>query len=195
MGRSVVVAVSGASVAAPPSELSHAANLQTVTLRAPSAALLDSVLAGPSRPSQRLYADGVGVVDESFRKSREYAIPTSMQPFVLDVYEHVRKYADRWALRPSEPLAYNAAVLLYTPGCFLHEHDDYTHATQRRFTSVLFLNDSYEGGEICFPKQGLVLKPKAGTLLLFPARSDHPHSVKEVLSGRRAVMQSFWGLQ
>lgn len=51
------------------------------------------------------------------------------------------------------------------------------------FTTVTYLNDQYGGGEIDFPDHGISIKPRAGSLIMFPA--SFIHQVKPVLSGVR----------
>lgn len=53
------------------------------------------------------------------------------------------------------------------------------------FTIVLYLNDNYEGGEIVFPNHNVQIKPKAGSLVMFPATSDFVHLVNPIVSGNR----------
>ncbi len=50
---------------------------------------------------------------------------------------------------------------------------------------LLYLNNSYEGGEIEFPLQGLKMKPDPGTFIFFEGTEEVPHLVNEVKSGRR----------
>ena len=51
------------------------------------------------------------------------------------------------------------------------------------FTTVTYLNDQYGGGEIDFPDHGISIKPRDGSLIMFPA--SFIHQVKPVLSGVR----------
>jgi hypothetical protein len=53
------------------------------------------------------------------------------------------------------------------------------------FTMVLYLNDDYEGGEINFPNHNVMIKPRAGSLVMFPATSEFVHEVKPIVSGVR----------
>jgi predicted 2-oxoglutarate/Fe(II)-dependent dioxygenase YbiX len=53
-------------------------------------------------------------------------------------------------------------------------------------SGLMYPNDNYEGGQINFPEYGIFLKPKAGTLVLFP--STYPHEVTHVTSGVRYTM-------
>jgi len=62
----------------------------------------------------------------------------------------------------------------------------------RKFGCVLYLNDDYEGGEIYFPNQDIELKPKPNTLIFFPGTLEFLHAVREVTSGVRYTLTSFW---
>lgn len=62
----------------------------------------------------------------------------------------------------------------------------------RQWTSLLYLNDNYEGGQVYFPQHGLepVLKP--GTLLLFVGDLDNLHGVREITKGTRYTLSGFY---
>jgi hypothetical protein len=60
-----------------------------------------------------------------------------------------------------------------------------THWEPRTLKAMLFLTDSYKGGELVFPRQNLTLKPKSGTLILVPGSFLYPHLVNPILSGER----------
>lgn len=45
------------------------------------------------------------------------------------------------------------------------------------YATVIYLNDNYTYGEVIFPKQGLELKPKPGSMLFFSSTDTHPHGV------------------
>ena len=62
----------------------------------------------------------------------------------------------------------------------------------RDISSVLYYNDNYEGGEISFPNQDLIIKPKPGMFICFPATDEFPHQVKEIKSGYRWCSTAFW---
>jgi predicted 2-oxoglutarate/Fe(II)-dependent dioxygenase YbiX len=59
------------------------------------------------------------------------------------------------------------------------------------YSSILYLNDDYEGGEIRFTEHGVSVKPKAGTLLIFPSTDMYPHEVTEITSGTRYTFALF----
>jgi hypothetical protein len=57
---------------------------------------------------------------------------------------------------------------------------------------LVYPNDNYDGGEITFPDYGIVLKPKAGDLIIFPGNSYYKHTVEVVKSGIRYTMPSWY---
>jgi Rps23 Pro-64 3,4-dihydroxylase Tpa1-like proline 4-hydroxylase len=59
-------------------------------------------------------------------------------------------------------------------------------------SSILYLNDNYEGGELYFEEFDLLIKPKANQLVFFPSGSEFRHEVKPVLSGDRYTLASFY---
>ena len=78
-------------------------------------------------------------------------------------------------------------LLRYGPGQHFHEHVDAMPAAdvygQRQLSAILYLNDDFEGGELILPRQDLVYKPKAGTLVLFPSGFCFPHASDDVARG------------
>lgn len=62
---------------------------------------------------------------------------------------------------------------------------------KRSFVAGLFTNDDYEGGNLVFSDQDVELKPKAGTLVLFPGFYTN-HGVNEILSGLRVNILIFF---
>lgn len=53
------------------------------------------------------------------------------------------------------------------------------------FSLVAYVNDDYEGGEISFPNHNITIKPKAGSLIMFPSQEPYIHEVKPIKSGTR----------
>lgn len=73
----------------------------------------------------------------------------------------------------------------------LHSHKDDRNWDEpieglpsRTHVMGLFLTDDYEGGELTFEEQDIVLKPKVGSLVFFPGYYTR-HGVNKVTSGTR----------
>ena len=56
---------------------------------------------------------------------------------------------------------------------------------QRLLTAILYLNDDFEGGELALPQQGLVYKPRAGSLIVFPSDFCFPHASHPLTRGTK----------
>lgn len=64
-------------------------------------------------------------------------------------------------------------------------HSDHGYSYICVLSSVGYINDDYEGGELHFDKLGLTFKPKAGDLYLFPSSYIYSHAAMPVKSGTK----------
>jgi predicted 2-oxoglutarate/Fe(II)-dependent dioxygenase YbiX len=86
----------------------------------------------------------------------------------------------------------------YQAGSFMTAHEDaYSYVKENgeevrpKITIIYYINDDFEGGHIEFPyeDQGLIIKPKANSVLIFP--SSFVHGVLPVTSGNRYMTQTY----
>jgi len=84
----------------------------------------------------------------------------------------------------------------YGAGSYMTEHaDGYSYVVDGDkevmpvFTIIYYLNDDYNGGEIVFPNVGISIKPKAGSVVIFP--SSEMHKVEMVNYGVRYMTQTY----
>lgn len=82
-------------------------------------------------------------------------------------------------------------ILKYEIGGKFENHIDDGGGNFRRVSTVYYLNDNYEGGQLCFPQFGIELKPDAGDMIIFPSSYVYSHSVKPVISGNRYSIASW----
>lgn len=68
-------------------------------------------------------------------------------------------------------------------GVRLHAHTDQDTDPSIVYASIIYLNDDYTDGELFFDNIGVTLKPKAGTLVLFPGSEKFHHGVTPVGPG------------
>lgn len=73
----------------------------------------------------------------------------------------------------------------YGAGQHFKEHTDHGYSYVCVLSSVGYLNDDYEGGELYFPKFNLVVKPEAGDLYLFPSNFIYSHQALPVKNGTK----------
>jgi hypothetical protein len=59
---------------------------------------------------------------------------------------------------------------------------------------IVYLNDDYSDGELIFPDRGIEIKPKSGSMIIFPTHEGYRHGVKPPGPGpKRYVLPSFIG--
>jgi hypothetical protein len=63
----------------------------------------------------------------------------------------------------------------------------------RKFSTVLYLNEDFNGGETYFPQHGITIEPKKGRLALFNSGLSYKHGVSEIKDGTRFNLIAFWG--
>lgn len=73
----------------------------------------------------------------------------------------------------------------YTPGQHFSPHADHGYSYNCTLSSVVYLNDNYEGGEFIFDTMKIKLKPRAGDIIFFPSTYIFAHSSAPVISGTK----------
>jgi hypothetical protein len=90
-------------------------------------------------------------------------------------------------------IATDAAIKKYNVGTEMGPHADQNDGnTQLRFSIVAYLNDDYEGGELEFPNHNISLKPKAGSIVIFPSSEPYLHKSNKLISGTKYMCPGFW---
>lgn len=59
----------------------------------------------------------------------------------------------------------------------------------RNFICLIYLNENFDGGELIFPLQAKVLKPKTGMLVIFPTSYMFPHMTTPSLGNDRFLLR------
>jgi hypothetical protein len=85
-----------------------------------------------------------------------------------------------------------ATIQRMQEGVELKAHTDQHTDPSIKYAAILYLNDDYVDGELFFVNSGLELKPKPGSLVLFPGNDEYNHGVRHVGAGPiRYVLVSF----
>ena len=73
-----------------------------------------------------------------------------------------------------------------------HTDNDESHPVWSRwFAPIMYLNDVEEGGLTRFPMQGIDIKPKKGTLVIFPSTWQYWHEGTKPISGDKYIITTF----
>jgi hypothetical protein len=104
-------------------------------------------------------------------------------------YEHMicglGSYCDIFDIEEQIKITEHYQLLKYSGGQHYGAHYDGGTETKRTISPILYLNDNYEGGEIEFVNFGIKIKPKAGSLLIFPSNYAYRHIAHPVTSGTK----------
>lgn len=91
------------------------------------------------------------------------------------------------------------SIVIWRPGDFQPPHADKEQpdGSPNQFpfydlSSLIYINDDYEGGEIFFPQHDLEIRPSAGDAVFFPGDRNYLHGVNEIKSGIRFTIPIFW---
>lgn len=107
----------------------------------------------------------------------------SDNPILMDF---VKKYSKKFINQRNLYVTANL-VALYEKGAFMKLHRDVTDESEV-VSTVIYLNDEYEGGEISFPEvgDGYTYKPEKYELVYFP--TPYLHGVNTVTSGTKYII-------
>lgn len=99
-------------------------------------------------------------------------------------------------------------LLIYEPGGHYKAHYDgvakwkcpdgnviWKKSVDRDLSTVLFLNDDFEGGDFVFPDLRVRIRPEPGLLVAFPSSQFFAHKVEPVTSGTRYSMVNWMTVQ
>jgi predicted 2-oxoglutarate/Fe(II)-dependent dioxygenase YbiX len=73
----------------------------------------------------------------------------------------------------------------YNPGQHFSVHTDHGFSYTCTVSSIVYLNDNYEGGELWFPYINLKFKPKKGDVIFFPSTYIFAHGAMAVTDGTK----------
>jgi hypothetical protein len=86
----------------------------------------------------------------------------------------------------------NMELGAHADNVWIDRPNDPHYTSHRDFSSVLYLNDNFKGGETYFPKLDHIIKPKTGKLTFFPSGSTHIHGVKKIIEGNRFTLATWF---
>ncbi|MBL4619121.1 MAG: 2OG-Fe(II) oxygenase [Marinicaulis sp.] len=74
---------------------------------------------------------------------------------------------------------------------WLRDEKKWKRAIDRDFSTLMYINEEFEGGEIYFPNCDFGMKPRRGMLVAFPSDWRYTHMAKPVTSGIRYAIVSW----
>lgn len=107
------------------------------------------------------------------------------------IVESSNLYADAYQINIGELMPISISKYSTTKSMGPHV-DDYEDGEDPNISVVLYLNDNYEGGELYFKDQDVLIKPQAGSIVIFPSVKPYYHESLPVKSGTKYMSPGFW---
>lgn len=140
---------------------------------------------------------GNGIIDREQRNVdtillsyKDFSIPENREFKEIDekLFECAAKAIEKYnELFPDARIEEDSGyeLLRYGEGQFYKKHTDSFKARPRSVSCSFALNDDYEGGEWGFFDNQIKIKPKKGSVVMFPSNFMYPHEINTVTKGTR----------
>lgn len=83
-------------------------------------------------------------------------------------------------------------LLRYSEGGYYGKHTDDFSKMHRIVSGLIYLNDDYEGGELYFNELDVKIKPKAGSIVLFPSNFVYAHECLKITKGTKYAVVTWF---
>jgi len=132
-----------------------------------------------ARTNSQLSVDGIG------RDGKSDFFRELSNRFFLTTIATSEAYRAKFNI--SEPVYFVEGfnLLRYQGGEEFKAHYDGPTASHRSLSPILYLNDDYTGGELEFVNFDLKIKPKAGSMYIFPSNYPYAHIAHPVQTGTK----------
>jgi len=127
---------------------------------------------------ENLVAEGKFEITQNWEDKNFNILHTEIQLKIYKRLGDLVKKADQ-----SLDLSGFATIQRMQEGVELKPHTDQDTDPSIRYAAILYLNEEYSNGELFFSNHNIELKPKPGSLLLFPGTKDYNHGVRHVGPG------------
>lgn len=151
--------------------------------------------------------NGTVVYDSDYWKDRVATQPTldkndsSISPVIAGLFQRLKPIIEDFYKVEVKPTG--TTIVKWLPGQLQNPHADKelhdgpdaglpNDFPNYDLSSLFYLNDDYEGGELYFPLQDVKFKPKKGAAYFFPGDKNYIHGVTEIKSGIRYTCPFFW---
>jgi predicted 2-oxoglutarate/Fe(II)-dependent dioxygenase YbiX len=136
---------------------------------------------------QKFFPESKNVPENDHYAKEMKAIADSLYLPLETALDHYSNQIYPFAAKNIKSKEHNMHLLKYGVGGHLPAHQD-QGVSSRVLSVVMYLNDSYSGGEIEFRQSNVKIKPEAGSIIFFPSNFLYIHEVHPITSGFRYSM-------
>lgn len=140
---------------------------------------------------QKFFPESPNIKPDDFYAEEMKSIANRLYGSLHEAYTHYSETLYPFAAKNIKSREHSIHLLKYGPGGHLPAHQDQGVST-RVLSSVMYLNDDYDGGEIEFINSGVKIKPAAGSIIFFPSNFLYVHEVYPITAGYRYSMPHWY---
>lgn len=140
---------------------------------------------------QKFFPEAGNVPKNDYYAKEMIQIAEALYPSLAKAFNHYSTVVYPFAGRSVKSREYTIHLLKYGVGGHLPAHFD-QGVSSRILSSVMYLNDNYEGGDIEFINSGVRIKPEAGSIIFFPSNFLYVHEVHPITAGLRYSMPHWY---
>jgi predicted 2-oxoglutarate/Fe(II)-dependent dioxygenase YbiX len=140
---------------------------------------------------QKFFPESKNVSSNDYYSKEMKAIADMLYSSLDNAFDHYANVLYPFAGKNIKNREESIHLLRYEQNGHLPAHQD-QGVSSRVLSSVMYLNDNYEGGEIVFQSSGVKLKPEAGSIIFFPSNFLYVHEVYPITSGSRYSMPHWY---
>lgn len=134
-------------------------------------------------------------VVDSLRADSDSPLYLDLVQIVLDIETAIKACSYDYAKKNNLEIGSLSPLSIskYDKGANMGKHvDSYDENGSETISVVGYINDDYEGGEIEFPEQNIIVKPTAGSIIIFPSQKPYFHSSNIIKNGNKYISPGFW---
>jgi len=140
---------------------------------------------------QKFFPESQDISEKDFYAKEMKEIADSLYGPLNRAFSHYSEVVYPFAKNNIKAREQSIHLLKYGEGGHLPAHQDQGVST-RVLSSVMYLNDDYEGGDIEFSQSGVRISPEAGSIIFFPSNFLYVHEVHPISSGFRYSMPHWY---
>lgn len=140
---------------------------------------------------QKFFPESKNISSDDYYAKEMIAVADMLYSSLDNAFAHYTNVLYPFAAKNIKNREESIHLLRYEKGGHLPAHQD-QGISSRVLSSVMYLNDDYDGGEIEFMQSGVKLRPEAGSIVFFPSNFLYIHEVYPITSGSRYSMPHWY---
>jgi hypothetical protein len=140
---------------------------------------------------QKFFPEPIHISPNDYYYKEMFEATQAMYDALDSAFDHYSKMLYPYAGQNIKNREQSIHLLRYGKTGHLPAHQD-QGVSSRVLSSVMYLNDNYDGGEIEFVNSKVKIKPESGSIIFFPSNFLYIHEVHPITDGFRYSMPHWY---